>query len=100
MRKFSMAALRLIAQGIRRLVENKEENVPKSSRICHDYDKAIDGMHMVYLANGDIVAQLIDRNGVRYSKDGTGKHGGARTKGNSEDGQWLDHRALSAMMEK
>ena len=87
MRKFSVATIRLIAREIHRLVENKEEGVPKSSRICHDCDKAIDVMYTVYLANGDIVAQLADQNGVRYSKDGTGKHGGARTKDNPEDGQ-------------
>ena len=63
------------------MVENKEEGVPNSEQIYHDYDNALDAMYTVYLANGDIVAELANRNGDRYSKDGTGKHGGVRKKG-------------------
>jgi len=95
-----MVAPCLIAHEICRLVENKEEGVPNSERIFHDYDKAFDAMYAVYLSNGDITAELADRNGDRYSKEGTGKHGGVRRKGDVYKGQWLESRALNAKMEK
>jgi len=43
-------------------------------------------MYTVYLANGDIVAELADCNGDRYIKDSTGKHGGVRKKGDVDEG--------------
>ena len=51
-------------------------------------------------SNGDIVAELANRNRDRYSKDGTGKYGGVRIKGDVDKGQWLDPRALNTKMEK
>ena len=98
--KFSMAALRLIARGICQLVENKEEGVPNSELICHDCDKALDIMYTCYLANGDIAAELADCNGGHYSRDGTGKHGGVRKKGDINEEQWLDPYTLNTNIEK
>ena len=76
------------------MVENKEEIVSNSEQVCHDCDKTLDTMYAVYLANGDIVAELADRNGDRYSKDSTAKHGGVRMKDDVDEGQRLDPRVL------
>ena len=61
-RKFSMSTPRLIARGIRRLLENKDGGVPNSERIMNDCDKALDAMYTVYLAGGCIIPELADRN--------------------------------------
>ena len=44
-----MSTPRLIARGIRRLVDNKEEGVINSERVSHDCDKAFGSMYTVYL---------------------------------------------------
>ena len=56
---------------------------PSSVRIIEDVDLALKALEMVYLANGDSVEGLADRNGHRQKVVGEGKSvswGGARTK--------------------
>ena len=76
-----MANPRLIVRMICQLVESKEAGVSNSEQVFHDYYKALDAMCIVNLANGDIVAEIADRNKDCCSKYGTGKHGGVRKKG-------------------
>ena len=60
-----------------------EEGVPSSHRIVQDCDRAIRAMEVVYENNGEVVPGLANRNGNRYDKRGTLKHGGARVKSNT-----------------
>ena len=80
-RRFSNSTPKKISEGIHRLMEPEEgEGVPCSERMMHDCDKALESMRKVYLHHGAIVEGLADRNGIRYSTDGTGQHGGKREK--------------------
>ena len=57
---------------------------PSSARIIEDVDMALKALEIVYLANGDSVEGLADRNRQRRKVVGEGKSvswGGARTKG-------------------
>ena len=92
-----MKTPKLIARGIKRLLENEwEERVLTSARIIHDCGLALDAMYIVYQAGGAIVSELANRNGDRYIKDGTIMLVGARVKGDPVKNRWLDRRALSA----
>ena len=54
-----------------------------------------------YEANGAIVPGLADRNGIRYSKSGSGKHGGRREKNGAINSMgWIEEGAREAMEEK
>ena len=55
-----------------------EEGVPSSRRIIEDCDRALKSMSLVYANKGRMVPGLADRNGCRYSKDGTSCRGGKR----------------------
>ena len=68
-------------------------NLPEFMPLDNSLNADIKRLHDKYCV-------VADRNRVCYNKDSTGKHGGARTKGNSEDRQWLDARALSVKMKK
>ena len=50
------------ARTLCRLVEKKEDGVPNIKKICHDSDKDLDAMYKAYLAGGDTVADIDDRN--------------------------------------
>ena len=61
---------------------------PSSARIIEDVDLALKALEIVYLANGDSVEGLADRNGHRRKVLGGGKSvswGGARTKGKGRE---------------
>ena len=78
-----------------------EEGVPCSERIIHDCDKALSAMEIVYENGGEIVPGLANRNGDRYSKRGTKKHGGKINKGYVlKDCRWVHPLARSARSEK
>ena len=81
--KFSMKSPELIVRGIKRLLENEwKEGFPTSEKIIYDYDLGLDIINIFYQAGGTIVPELLNRIWNCYSKDGTGKHGGARVKSN------------------
>ena len=95
-RKFSMKIPKLIARGIKRLLENEwGEGFPTSEQIIDDCDLSLDEIHTVYQDGGLTVPELLNRNRKRYSKDGTGDHCGARLKANPGKNKRLDRRALS-----
>ena len=79
-RKFSMKTPKMIARGIKRLVEGRSEGVPSSERIIHDCDQALNAMRIVMEHNGAIVPGLADQNGHRYTTTGTVGKGGSRVK--------------------
>ena len=101
-RKFSMRTPKLISRGILRLVESEEgeEGVPCSERIMHDCDKALNLMMEVYKKGGAIVAELANRNGDRYSKEGTGLHGGKHIKGEMDYAKWMHPMAVEVKVEQ
>ena len=95
-----MSTPKSISSGIKRLFECTDgEGVPNSCRIIQDCDKAWDSMWTVYENKGAIVPGLADRNGIRYSKSGTGKWGGKRVKGEMTSGKWLENGAQQAKLE-
>ena len=55
---------------------SSEEGVPSSKRIVQDCDRALDSMETVFKNGGKMVEGMADRNGQRYSSNGTGSHGG------------------------
>ena len=65
----------LIARGIKRLLEM---NGMKEFRQVNELFTIVN----LHQAGGTILPELANRNGNRYSKDGTGNHGGTRLKGN------------------
>ena len=83
--KFSTKTPKWISKGIRRLVDlvdvedkTMEAGVPSSERIIEDCHRALKAMEIVYQNGGKIVAGLANRNGQRYSKEGTACRGGKR----------------------
>ena len=81
-RKFSNSTPKIIARGIKRLMEghSPEDGVPSSKRIIEDCDRALTAMRIVCEHKGAIVPGLADRNGIRYAKEGTNGRGGPREK--------------------
>ena len=61
-RKFSIATPNTIVKGIMRIY-GSEGNVPESSRIIQDCDKAIYAFGKVYEAGGRMVRELASRSG-------------------------------------
>ena len=101
-RKFSMRTPKLISRGILRLVESGdgEEGVPCSERVMYDCDKALNSMWEVYKKGGAIVAELANRNGHRYRKEGTGLHGGPRVKGEMDYAKWMQPMVREVKLEQ
>ena len=72
---------------MKRIWESKM-GTPSSERITEDVDLALKALEIFYLANGDAVEGLADRNGHRIKVVGEGKSiswGGARTKGKGRE---------------
>ena len=85
--QFSFSTPREIARGMKRIWESKM-GTPSSARIIEDVDLALKASEIVYLANGDSVEGLADRNGHRRLVLGEGKSiswRGARTKGKGRE---------------
>ena len=79
------------------MLENEwEEVVPTSAIIIHDCDLTLNAMYTVYQSGGVIIPELSNINGNCYSKDCTGKRGGARVKFDPGKNRWLYRRVLSA----
>ena len=57
-------------------------------------------MMEVYKKGGAIVAELANRNGHRYSKKGTGLHGGPRVKGEMDVAKWMHPMAKEVKLEQ
>ena len=85
--QFSFSTPRGIDRGMKRIWDSKMVT-PSSARIIEDVDLALKALEIVYLANGDSVEGLADRNGHRRKVVGERKSvswGGARTKGKGRE---------------
>ena len=81
--KYSMKTPKLIARGMKRLIENDwDEDIPSTEQLIRDCVFALNETYTVYQTGVSIVAELSNRNCDRYSKKGTGDHGGVIIKDN------------------
>ena len=84
------------SKGYKKLENEWEEGVLTSAIIIHDCDLTLNAMYTVYQSGGVIIPELSNINGNCYSKDCTGKRGGARVKFDPGKNRWLYRRVLSA----
>jgi len=102
-RKFSMATPNTIVKGILRIY-GTEGNVPCSSRIVTDCDKALTAFGKVYEAGGKMVRELCSRSGHRNHAAGrnTDGWGGLRVKNllREELKRWLHRDAVAVKEER
>ena len=85
--RFSFSTPKEIARGMKRIWDLKM-GTPSLAGIIQEVYLALKALEIVYLANGDAVEILADRNGHRRKVGGEGKivsWGGARTKGKGRE---------------
>ena len=66
------------------------DGVPSSERIVQDCERAVNAMRIVCENKGRVVPGLADRNGHRYTREGTNGPGGDRKKNYVlQEGRWV-----------